>query len=273
MGALERTVGDIKTMRIRGANEIAIAGLNVLRDIAEKEGFGRKFNRACNLLLKTRPTAVPLSNSIEIVKKEKKLERLEKMIFYLENIGDVIGFLNYKIIKRGTTILTHCHSKDVVNFLRRAKEKKKKFNVIVTETRPLYQGIKTAGELSDVGIPVTYIIDSAAGFFSKDIDLMIFGCDAIRKEGVVNKIGTYPLAVLAKENRIPVYFVGGTIKFDRRKKFKIEERRSDEVINRKKLKKCKIRNPAFDVTPWKFIKGVITEKGVLKPRQVLRMLK
>lgn len=273
MSLLERTVKNIKTMRVRGANEIAIAGLTVLRGIAEEEGFGRKFNRACNLLLKARPTAVPLSNSIEIVKKEKKLEGIDKMIFYLENVGDVIGFLNYKIVKKNATILTHCHSKNVVDFLRKTKEKRRKFNVIVTETRPLYQGIKTARVLSDVGILVTYIVDSAAGFYSKDIDMMIFGCDAIRNEGVVNKIGTYPLAVLAKEHRIPVYFVGGTIKFDRRKKFAIEERSSSEIISRKKLKKCKIRNPAFDVTPWKFVKGVITEKGVLKPRQVLRMLR
>jgi len=271
--SIERTVKDIKTMRIRGANAIAIAGLEALKEVEKKEGFGRKFNKACRLLIKARSTAVPLYNSIEIVKKEKKIESIDRMIFYLENIGEVIGFVNFKMIKNNSTILTHCHSRDIVDFLRVAKEKKKKFDVIVTETRPLYQGVKMARELSNLDIPVIYIVDSATGFFSKNIDLMLSGCDAIRREGVVNKIGTYLLAVLAKENKIPLYFVGGTIKFDRRKKFVIEERSSDEIIKQKKLKKCKIRNPAFDITPWKFIKGVITEKGILKPRQILRMLR
>lgn len=271
--SIERTVKDIKTMRVRGANVIAIAGLEALKKVAKKEGFGRKFNKACSLLTKARPTAVPLYNAIEIVKKEKKIESIERMIFYLENIGEVIGFVNFKIIKNNSTILTHCHSRDVIDFLRVVKGKRKKFDIIVTETRPLYQGIKTAKELSELDIPVTYIIDSAAGFFSKDIDLILSGCDAIRKEGVVNKIGTYSLAILAKESKIPLYFVGGTIKFDRRKKFVIEERSPEEIIKKGKLKKCKVRNPAFDITPWKFVKGIISERGILKPGQVLRMLR
>ncbi|MFQ6120604.1 MAG: hypothetical protein ACE5KE_12075, partial [Methanosarcinales archaeon] len=114
MSVLERTIKDIKTMRIRGANAIAIAGLEALKDVVKKEGFGRKFNRACGLLIKARPTAVPLYNAIGIAKGEKRIESIERMIFYLENIGDVIGFVNFKMIKNNSTILTHCHSRDVI---------------------------------------------------------------------------------------------------------------------------------------------------------------
>lgn len=273
MSMLERTVEDIKNMKIRSARGIAVASLNILKRIAEKEGFGKSFRKASNGLVNARPTAVALYNAIKTVEQKKSLEEIDKMIFYFKNIGDVIGFLNYKIVKNNSTLLTHCHSGTVVDFLKAAKKKKRKFKVIVTETRPRWQGDITSKELVSFGIPVIYIVDSAAGFFAKDIDAMIFGCDAIRKEGVVNKIGSYLLAVFAKENKIPVYFAGGIMKLDRRKKFKIEERSPKEVTRRRETKKFDVRNPAFDITPWKFVRGVITEKGVLKPRQVLRMLR
>ncbi len=271
MGIVEKTVDDIKSMRIKGANRIALAGLKALKQVASESGFVGEFTRACNLLVNARPTAVVLYNLVEKIRKEKTIESINKAIYYVENVGSVIGTKNYKIIKNNSTILTHCHSTDVVEFFRTVHENKIKFKVIVTETRPLYQGMETAQQLSDIGIPITYIIDSATGFFVKDIDMMIFGCDAIRRGGVVNKVGTYPLTVLAKENKIPVYLVGGTIKFDKRKKFVIEERNGSEVLQ-KEIKNVKVRNPVFDITPWKFVTGVITEKGIIKPRQAMRLL-
>lgn len=272
MGIVEKTVDDIRSMRIKGANRIALAGLKALKEVAVNVGFGGEFTRACNMLVNARPTAVVLHNLVEKIRKEKTIESINKAIYYVENVGSVIGTKNYKIIKNNSTILTHCHSTDVVEFFRTAYENKIKFKVIVTETRPLYQGMETAQQLSDIGIHVTYITDAASGFFAKDIDTMIFGCDAIRREGVVNKVGTYPLTVLAKENKIPVYFVGGAIKFDKRKKFAIEERSGSEVMQ-KEMKNVEVRNPVFDATPWKFVTAVITEKGVLKPKQAMRLLK
>jgi len=273
MNSLERTVDDIKSLKIQGARSIAIVGLKAIKEIVEKSGFKKEFRKACKLLIDSRPTAVPLFNSIEKLKKERKIESIDNLIYYFENVCSVIAPFGIKLIKKNSTILTHCHSTVVVEMLRYAWGKKKKFKVIATETRPLYQGVITAKELLRIGIPVTFIVDSASGFFVKDVDLMVFGCDAVRKEGVVNKIGTYGLAVLVKENKIPVYFVGETMKFDRRRKIVIEERSSNEVIKKSKLKGSKIRNPAFDITPWKFVSGIITEKGILKSRKVLRMLK
>ena len=273
MSSIERTVKDIKTMKIWGARSIAIAGLKAIKEIVEKDGFKKEFRRACKLLISSRPTAVLLFNSIEKVRKEKNIKTIDNLIYYFEDVCSIIAPFGIEIIKKNSTVLTHCHSTVVVEMLKYVWKKDRKFKVIATETRPLYQGVITVKELSRIGIPVTFIVDSAAGFFVKDVDLMLFGCDAIRKEGIVNKIGTYGLAVLAKENKIPVYFVGETMKFDRRRKIVIEERNPEEVIKRSKLKKCEIRNPAFDTTPWKFASGIITEKGILKPRKILRMLR
>jgi ribose 1,5-bisphosphate isomerase len=270
--SVESVVDDIKSMRTRGARSIAIAGLKVLKEVAEEDGFGKRFDSAGKMLVNARPTAVTLHNAVKKIKKEKTVDAIEEMIYYFQNIGDVIGTVNYKLIEKYSTILTHCHSGSVIELLKATKKKKIKFKIIVTETRPRLQGKNTAQALVDAGIPVVYIIDDAAGFYIKDVDAMVFGCDAIRKEGVVNKIGTYMLAVIAKENKVPVYFVGGLMKLDKRKKFTIEERSADEVI-KGSTKDFEIRNPAFDVTPWKYVTGVITEKGIMKPAKVKRMLK
>jgi ribose 1,5-bisphosphate isomerase len=121
-------------------------------------------------------------------------------------------------------------------------------------------------------MPVYLIIDSAVEYFIKDVDLVIVGCDAMRKEGIVNKIGTYPLAVVAKEHKKPFYVAGNTLKLDNRKKLVIEERSPHEIYV-EHMKTLQVKNPAFDVTPWKFVKRVITEKGIMTPANVLRMLK
>lgn len=272
MGSLERTVRSIETMETRGAKRIAIVGLREIKKIVEKDGFGKEFNRACKLLSKARPTAVVLHNVIETLRKEKSIKAVDRLTYYLDNVDELIGFMNYKSFKSGWNILTHCHSVDLFGLFIEARKKKKKFRVYVTETRPLKQGLMAAKALCKIGVPVTYIIDSAAGFFIKDIDVAMFGCDSMRRGGVVNKIGTYPLAVLAAENKIPVYFVGNLMKLDKRKKFEIEERSADELGDGIP-KNCEIRNPAFDITPWKYVTGVMTEKGLIKPEKVRRMLR
>ena len=168
--------------------------------------------------------------------------------------------------------MTHCHSGEALSVIKQAWKEKKKIKVYATETRPKEQGIKTANELSKLGIPVILIIDSAIGFFIKDVDIVIVGSDAIRKEGFVNKIGTYPLALVAKKHNKPFYVVGNTLKLDKRKKLIIEERSPDEIY-KEKIKTLEIKNPAFDLIPWKYVKRIITEKGVMTPVNIKNMLK
>jgi len=262
----------IKNIEIQGAKEIAIHSLKFLRKLAKEKGFGKEFNRAAKKLEKARPTAVVLHNCLEIVKKERKIEIISKLLRKLNRATKEIAKRGSRLIKNNYVIMTHCHSGEALSVIKQAWKEKKKIKVYATETRPKEQGIKTAKELSKLGIPVILIIDSAVGFFIKDVDIVIVGSDAIRKEGVVNKIGTYPLALVADKHKKPFYVVGNTLKLDKRKKLIIEERSPDEIY-KEHLKTLKVKNPAFDVTPWKYVKRVVTEKGVMTPGNVLKMIK
>lgn len=275
--ALSKTVRKIKSVEIQGAKEIAIYSLKFLRRFCKKKGFGRDFRRVANKLENARPTAVVLHNCLEILRKEKSLETIDELLKKLENVNKKIVANGLKLFKRRKyTILTHCHSGEALAVIKKLKRKGKKISVIATETDPLEQGVKTAKELARAQIPVTMIIDSAVGHFMPDIDVVIVGTDAMRREGVVNKIGTKLYSIATKEHNKPFYVVGNTLKLDKRKKFEIEERPAKEVymeLKSRKLKRVKIRNPAFDITPWKFISKIITERGVYTPSQIKKMLR
>lgn len=205
-----------------------------------------------------------------------------------------IGEHGSKLIKNNQNILTHCNAGALacVDFgtalspIRIAHYGRKNIFVYVDETRPRNQGASlTAWELAQEKIPHSIIADNAAGFFmkSKKIDFAIVGADRIAMNGdVANKIGTYEKAVLAKENNVPFYVAAPLSTFDINSKtgedIPIEERNEDEVLyvsgidEGKKIRKIRIapeessaRNPAFDVTPAKYITGIITEKGIIKP--------
>jgi len=270
--SLESFTKRVKNLEIQGAKEIAIESLKFLRKFAKQKGFGREFNRAAKTIEKTRPTAVVLHNCLEVLKKDRKIETINKLLRQLNQATKQIAKRGSRLIKNNYTIMTHCHSGEALAVIKQAWKEKKKIKVYATETEPKEQGIKTAKELARLGIPVILIVDSAVEFFMKDVDVVIVGTDAIRKEGVVNKIGTYPLAVVAWEHKKPFYVVGNTLKLDKRKKLIIEERDPDEVYV-EHMKTLEVRNPAFDVTPWKYIKRVVTEKGVMTPGNVKKMLK
>jgi ribose 1,5-bisphosphate isomerase len=270
--SLSSFIRKIKGLEIQGAKEIAVESLKFLRNYAEENGFGRKFEIAAKKIEKARPTAVVLHNCLQILRKEKEIETIDKLIKWLNNATKQIALKGEKLIKNGNKIMTHCHSGEALAVIKQAWRNGKKITVYATETRPKKQGIKTAKELSRLGIHVILIIDSAVEFFIKDVDILIVGSDAIRKEGVVNKIGTYTMAVVAREHKKPFYVVGNTLKLDRRKKLIIEERSPSEIYV-EHMRTLEVRNPAFDVTPWKYIKRVVTEKGILTPGNILRMLK
>lgn len=261
----------IKSLEIQGAKQIAIESLRFLRDFAKKKGFGKDFDNACKKLAKARPTAVVLHNCLDILKKERNVKIINKLLRQLSDATKKIGINGSKLIKSGYVIMTHCHSGEALAVIKQAWKEGKKISVYATETEPKHQGIKTVKELAELGIPVTLIADPAFGFFMPEVDVVITGSDAMRKEGNINKIGTYALAIVAHQNRKPYYVAGNTLKLDTRKKVLIEERPIHEVY--RDLKGVKIRNPAFDLTPWKYVTRVITEKGVMTPGNVLRLLK
>jgi ribose 1,5-bisphosphate isomerase len=277
MASVEKVVGNIKSVEVQGAKEIAIYSLKFLKKFCKKNGFKLKFEVAAKILEEARPTAVVLHNCLKILKKNRKLSTIDKLIRTLEKSTGKIAKKGNKLVKNNYKIMTHCHSGEALAVIKEAWKEGKKISVIATETDPLEQGVKTAKELVKLKIPVMLITDNAVGYFMADVDCVLVGADAIRKEAVVNKIGTSLLAFAAKQNKKPFYVAANTLKFDRRKKLIIEERSPKEVYRELmhpiNLKRIKIRNPAFDITPWKFVTAVITEKGIMKPKQVLRLLK
>ena len=275
MKTLWQVTRDIKEFKVQGANQIALYGLSFLKGIAQKDGFGQKFRTASRRLEKARPTAVVLHNCIKIVNREPRISTIDSLIDTLYTVGKKESVYSDKIIKNNSKIITYCHSGEAMSFIKNAKTTHgKKISVIACKTEPLEQGITTAKELTEEKIPVTLIDDNAIGFFIKDINMAITGADALRREGVVNKIGTSLLAQAAYSASKPFYVVANSLKIDNRKKFEIEERPADEIKRKlhKKIEGIKIRNPAFDVTPWKYVTGIINENGIFTKKQIARLL-
>jgi len=276
--SLPKAVRKIKSVEVQGAKEIAVFSLEFLRNLVDRKGFGKEFTHAARKLENARPTAVVLHNCLNLVRKERSIDTINELLDDLHDMNKSIAKYGLKVFKRKRyTILTHCHSSEALTVIKAMKRKRKRIQVIATETDPLEQGVKTVKELAKARIPVTLIIDSAVGYFMPDVDAVIVGTDAMRKEGVVNKIGTKMYATVAKTHRTPFYVVGNTLKIDKRKNFEIEQRPKREVRRELKrtvrLKGVKIKNPAFDITPWKFVSKVITECGVYSPKQMKRLLR
>lgn len=275
MPLLKTLLGEIKSLRIQGAKEIALESLKFLKNYARKNGFGKYFLSVCKKLENARPTAVVLHNCLEIIRKERNISAIDRLLQQLRDANQKIAFIGSSIIKKNSVIMTHCHSSEALALIKSARNKK--IRIIAPETDPVEQGVKTAKELAAAKIQVTLITDNAVAHFVPEIDAIIIGADALRKEGVVNKTGTLNLALAAKEYKKPFYIVADTLKLDTRKKFEIEERPTKEVyhelLHPGRLKGIKLRNPAFDIVPWKFVTAVITEKGIFIPQKITRMIR
>jgi len=294
----------VRCMVIRGAPAIGVAAAMGLALGSETikadtyDAFERRFREMADRMVKVRPTAVNLRWAVERMvllveqmagmdSEEIRIalrEESEKMLSEDIEINRKIGEHGNKIVPRKAVILTHCNAGSLatggygtaLGVIRAAHEAGKKIEVIADETRPWLQGLRlTAFELMEDGIPVTVIADSAAGSLMRQgkVDLVITGADRIAANGdVANKIGTYPVAVLARENKIPFYVAAPLSTIDLRIKsgdrIPLEERDPSEVSHFQKIRigprGVKAYNPAFDVTPAKYVTGIITEKGILK---------
>lgn len=199
---------------------------------------------------------------------------------FLQNLQvskERIAEIGAKRIKPDSVVLTHCHSSTVTHLLRKAVLDGKTFEVICTETRPLFQGRTTAKETLELGIKTTMIVDSAARYLMNHVDLVIVGSDAITSEGnVINKIGTSMIALAAHEARTPFYAVSELLKFDPATAYgdyeKIEERSPTEIWKDSPAKLA-IRNPAFDVTRRDYIHGIICEEGIVSPHSIMEVVR
>lgn len=302
----------IKRLRIRGAPAIGIAAAMGIalgaQDIKEStfEGFMQSLEPIFCSMLATRPTAVNIHWAVERIrailnaKRDEAVARLKKILIeeakkiLAEDIevNRAIGRWGAAFIKDGDTILTHCNAGALATGgygtatapMLIAREQGKKIRVIADETRPVLQGARlTAWELMQEGIPVTLITDNTAGALlrKREIDLAIVGTDrTVRNGDVANKIGTYTVAVLCKENKVPFYVAAPLSSIDfsipSGDMIPIEERDPEEVTN--VMGRCRIsphgikaRNIAFDVTPHKYVTAIITEKGAFRPRDLKKL--
>lgn len=294
----------IREMVIRGAPAIGVAagmglvlGSNVIRS-GSYDIFAKQFKKMADEMLCARPTAVNLrwavermlmvlrENSSKSVIEIREALRKESIRILEEDIeiNKQMGRYGQKLVPQKATILTHCNAGSLatggygtaLGVIRAAYEAGKKVEVIADETRPWLQGLRlTSFELMEDNIPVSVIADNAAGSFMRrgKIDLVITGADRIAANGdVANKIGTYQVAVLAKENRIPFYVAAPLstidLSIDNGDSIPIEERDPNEIsrIGNRQIgpEGVKALNPAFDVTPSRYVAAIITEKGVIK---------
>ncbi len=272
--SFESICRDIKSLKIQGARNVAIAGIKALSFKRDKKSIQK--------LLNLRSTEPALRNSVKFVLRNFS-DDYKKALNHFKDSDKKISKIGSKLIKNNTVVFTHCHSSSVVNVLKEAKKQGKKFRVNVTETRPLFQGRITAKELNRAKIKVTLFVDSALENAIEESDIVLIGADAIisdkkNKEvvGVYNKIGSGVISEIAFNRNVPVYVCSDSWKFNPYtllgKKEVIEERSPTEVWRTSLV--IKIRNPAFEIVKAKFIKGIVCELGNLSVKNfVKRVLK
>jgi len=292
----------IKQLKIRGAPAIGVAGtyavaLGALKiKTKARDDFLKKLRAISQTIASTRPTARNLFRALErmerVAESGKNVEQIktalvnEAIKIHTEEAEATkkLSQLGAELIEDGFTILTHCNTGvlatagygTALGVIKQAREQGKKLKIFATETRPLLQGARiTAWELKKANIPFTLITDSMAGYFMRrgEVNCVIVGADRIAANGdTANKIGTYTLAVLAKEHNIPFYVAAPTTTIDLSLasgvEIPIEERSGEEVTHIQGVaiapEGIEVQNPAFDVTPHQYITAIITESGIIR---------
>lgn len=291
----------IKDLTVRGAPAIGVAaalgaalGAQAIEPAA-REKYSQSFIKICDEIAQARPTARNLFWALERMKKclagvSKKQNPTRELVSEARRIcaedieiNKEIGRQGSVLLTAGDNVLTHCNAGALacagfgtaLGVIRTAHAQGKKLHIYVDETRPVLQGARlTAWEMQKEKIPSTLITDNMAGFLMQQgkIDKIIVGADCIALNGdAANKIGTYSLAVLAREHGIPFYIAAPLSTFDFSLKtgaqIPIEERPNREVTSWRGVETAprgmKVYNPAFDVTPAKYITAIITQKGIL----------
>ncbi len=286
----------IRRMAVRGAPAIGVAAAYGMALAHGERGWTPR--RAAQVLAATRPTAHDLFVGIETVRRawERREDPLAAADDYRSRIVEEchrIGEAGAPLFRRRPRVLTHCNAGALATVewgtalapLRVAREQGAKIFVWVDETRPLLQGSRlTAWELEQEGIPYAVIVDNAAGHFmhTGQVDAVLVGADRIARNGdFANKVGTYEKAVLARENRIPFYVAAPWSTFDAHRsngnRIPVEERGVEEVLRfgdrRSSPRGSPARNPAFDVTPARYVTAFVTPAGVIPPRSLPGALK
>lgn len=292
----EEVADAITALRVRGAPLIGVAAAFAMA-LAARRQDASALPAAAELLVATRPTAVNLRWAVERCLAaataapatdstgQRVLDEALAIQRETAEADERMGTLGADLVPTGATVLTHCNTGSLatggigtaLGVIKTAHRQGKQVKVLVDETRPLLQGARlTAWELEREGIEATLIVDGAAGRFLQrgEVTCVLVGADRIAANGdTANKIGTYPLAVVAGENGVPFYVVAPTSTIDRSLAsgdvIPIEQRSPDEVSSfgatRVAPAGVRVANPAFDVTPARYVSAIITERGVARP--------
>lgn len=292
----------IRSMKIRGAPLLGAAAAFALALTAynskasSKEELLQELEKAAVTIRRTRPTAVNLFWALDRVLDKAKAVRGKRealaafVVEEAKKIADEDAAANLQIGRHGAelihdrdVILTYCNAGALatveygtaLGVIRAAWKQGKRIKVIAAETRPLLQGARlSVYELKKEGIPVTLITDNMVGYvmYKNMVNKVVVGADRIARDAVINKVGTLTVAVLAKEHKVPFYVAAPSSTFDfvhTSNEIVIEERKPEEVTHigskRITVEGVDVFNPAFDVTPLKYVTAIICEKGVLAP--------
>jgi ribose 1,5-bisphosphate isomerase len=285
-------------METRGAAPIADQVADALgtqaveSDADTPDDLRAELRAVARFLLDTRPTAVSLPNTCRYVLqrtdgatveavRSSAVESVEEFRARLQTAQDDLGQVGANRLRDGDTVMTHCHSTDALACVESAVEDGKELDAIVKETRPRKQGHITARELTEMGVEVTMVVDSAARRYVGQADHVLVGADAIAADGsVVNKIGTSGLAVVARERGTPLVVAAQTLKLDPAtltgNVVEIEMREEGEVLDaetRADIGDIAVENPAFDVTPPRYVDAIVTERGQFPPESIVMVMR
>ncbi|MFW5937632.1 MAG: ribose 1,5-bisphosphate isomerase [Halanaeroarchaeum sp.] len=300
---VEHTAEQIASMEIRGAAAIADAAAAALAvqaresDAETAAAFRDQLEAAARHLRETRPTAVSLPNALRSVLtgmagdsveelRERTIERVETFRVELDQAQDRLGRVGANRLRDGDVVMTHCHSTDALACIQHALEQGKHVEAIVKETRPRKQGHITARQLREWDVPVTMIVDNAARRYLSEADQVLVGADSIAADGsVINKIGTSGLAVNARDRGVSVTVAAQTMKLHPETltghTVEIETRDEAEVLPADERAEITapddegfvVDNPAFDVTPPRYVDAIVTERGQFPPESIVTLMR
>ncbi len=273
----------IKNFEIQGS-EINRYAFESFKNFCKEHNSIKDIEEAKEILCNAKKSDAVMRNCLNFVMRNLKNSK--------ENLNEVVDkglaqFLEYKnnaekkifnysnFIPQDAKILTHCYSKTVIGILQNARNSGKNFTVINTETRPNFTGRMTSKEISKYGIKNIHINDSAVAHFIKDINFILIGCDAIDEYGILNKIGTLNIAIIAKFERKPVYVAVPSVKFCKENKLsEIKElRKKEEIWVENKNLNIEIENIAYDFVDKDLISKVISEFGILNFDETIEKFK
>lgn len=290
--AVLKQILDLKNDNKSGANEfiekcirILESQLNVIKD--PNQDIKNLMIELFREIINSRPSMAPLINTIGSIINDLNSYTKNEILKRIENFHQIRHKINLNLEKTFQNFLSKystlrpkiiiiSYSSTIINLLK--KNEHQNFILYILESRPLFEGRLVAENLSS-SFKTHLIIDAAMGKFIEKVDFVLVGIDSILKDGsIVNKIGTYPLACIAKENKKEVYGVGDSFKYNLKSHFNGEiliEPKSIEEVYDKKIKNelLQIHNYYFDITPPKFISGIISDLGVLTPQEFLKEIK